>query len=789
MAAVDAVQGLKNYEILKTIGRGGMGEVFLARDLRLQRLVAIKYLRSDFCDVHWPGQLGLEAQLLPRLKHPNIVQIYHILDCDGSPALVMEYVDGRNLHVQQRERRSDLGELLRWLSEIAAGLAAAHAAGIVHNDLKAENVLIGSDNIARVTDFGIASVDLDLRGDIAALGALARKLLHDHPDISPGLEFLLQQLTDKNPSRRPTGQEAAQRLREAWLESTQDETALPVLESPEPVRRAHYGLPLGVIVAALAAGLAFYVFSQKSVQRDYVAVLPTTISGGSLTEQQQLNIRSTVQQALQQGVMATRTLALVNSREVSEASGKPAEIARVLGADELIASSLDCSQSSCELTIDRLGGAQLTVIVQRSTSIFLDSTLESYSIVQRQWHWLYPDSTEAADARELISDEAFLEYLSLYQSSYTGGVQAETFARLEALLGRANRFLPLYDLYTQSALEMHDQSGDARYLDKLQTVLTQAEFWAGKSLVLGKCRFNLALAKKDYAAAGREIEAIGELGGDEVLINKMLGDLYSEQSNYELAERHYGLVLELKPSRAAYYSVADNFYDSGRPGRAMEILEKSLRLYPDDIDVLGLMGMIALERGDLDEAIVRFEQSQAIQPHAIYYNDLGLAYLLSGDYSLARDVFKRNIERGNRRPIYLLNLADSEALVGNDETADRLYRDLIALAAAQESAVELWILSQAYAQLGLFERAISLLKRIENEGVERSDAAFNAALVYTLAGQNIAALVEVDRALGANFGAIWFALPWFDRLCNEPKFPGLISQAGFPDRCADTVIL
>lgn len=126
--------------------------------------------------------------------------------------------------------------------------------------------------------------------------------------------------------------------------------------------------------------------------------------------------------------------------------------------------------------------------------------------------------------------------------------------------------------------------------------------------------------------------------------------------------------------------------------------------------------------------------------------------------------------------------------MGSEETADRIYRELIALGSVPGD-VDLWIISQAYAQLGLFEQAIATLKRIESEGVERSDAAFNAALVYTLAGQDIAALVEIDNALNANFGAIWFALPWFDRLCKKPNFSGLLSQAGFPDRCGNAAPL
>lgn len=787
MTSGHSVPPPEKYEILQAIGRGGMGEVFLAKDLRLERQVAIKYLRRDLPSEAWQLHLRHEAQLLAKLNHPNIVQIYDVLEQDGSLALVMEYVDGRNLHIHLRERQVDYVELLRWLAEIAAGLAAAHEAGIVHNDLKAENVLIGQDGVAKVTDFGIAKSDTDIDVDILALGVLAASLLDDRPEITPALQDLLKQLQQKNSSKRPSSNEAALSFRRLWMDSTQDETPLPsiaIAKVASPKKTAALALAAFVTVAVTAG---FILWLQQPVQYTYVAVLPTVVeTAGELNEQQQLNVRSTVQQALQQSVMTTPNLALVSVGEVANVEGSLAEIARAVGADELISSSMDCGKNSCELTIERLAGDNLAVLKQRATSILVDSTLESYSIVQRQWRQLYLDSRASPDASELITEEAFKEYLELYQASYVGGgVQRETLARLETLLGDANRFLPLYDLYAHSALEMYDESGDVAYLDRLEALLTQADTWAGESILLRQSWFKLAIARRDFETASLEVKAMKELGGDVVLINKLYGDLSSYMAEYEKAGHYYMKAVGLKPSRELYYSMGATYYAWGKPEKAIATLKISNNLYPNDIRALGAMGMILMEAGYLDQAIFRLEQALAIQPHALLYNDLGLGYMLKGDYAGAKKQFAKAYSQGSRKPELILNLADAESLLGDKTAAGQLYSNLVAQEGASDDPVTLMFVSQSLAQMGLFDRAIAVLRRIERKGVERPQLAFGAALVYTLAGQNIAAMVEIEQALNSSFGAIWFSLPWFDSLCAEPQFSNLLGQAGISDRCAN----
>ena len=164
---------LGHYEILSAIGKGGMGEVYRARDTKLGRDVAIKILPRIFTsDPDRLARFEREARLLASLNHPNIGAIYGLEDVDGIPALVLELVEGDTLAERlAREARAvsgsskprdprrsglPLGEALTIARQIADALEAAHEKGIVHRDLKPANIKITPAGVVKVLDFGLA---------------------------------------------------------------------------------------------------------------------------------------------------------------------------------------------------------------------------------------------------------------------------------------------------------------------------------------------------------------------------------------------------------------------------------------------------------------------------------------------------------------------------------------------------------------------------------------------------------------------------------------------------------
>ena len=159
-----------NYEVVTPQGAGGMGEVYRARDTRLDRTVAIKSLPPVFAtDPDRLARFEREAKLLASLNHPNIAGIYGLEDVEGSPYLVLEFVEGETL--AQRLSRGPLSarETLEVGGQIASAMEAAHARGIVHRDLKPGNVMLSSSGSVKVLDFGLAKGDAGEAGSTSDL--------------------------------------------------------------------------------------------------------------------------------------------------------------------------------------------------------------------------------------------------------------------------------------------------------------------------------------------------------------------------------------------------------------------------------------------------------------------------------------------------------------------------------------------------------------------------------------------------------------------------------------------
>ena len=155
-----AGKSLGHYRIVSRIGLGGMGEVYLAKDSKLNRAVAVKTLPVSFSsDPNHLRRFQIEAKAAATLNHPNVATIYSVEEVDSQPFITMEYVEGKSLDTFILAGGLDLKTFLEWFIPLADALSHAHEKGIIHRDIKPGNIMITAEGVPKILDFGLAQID------------------------------------------------------------------------------------------------------------------------------------------------------------------------------------------------------------------------------------------------------------------------------------------------------------------------------------------------------------------------------------------------------------------------------------------------------------------------------------------------------------------------------------------------------------------------------------------------------------------------------------------------------
>jgi tetratricopeptide (TPR) repeat protein len=869
------------YRIEGQLGRGGMGEVYAGFDERLDRPVALKRIWSGWEeDATARKRFQREARAVARLHHPAIVQVYDWVESGDGDWIVMELVEGWSLRQLLREGPLAPGRAARLARDVLVGLAVAHAGGIVHRDLKAENVMIAADSSpgkveqAKILDFGLAkrvdpensetrlSSDGGLvgtlsamspeqvrggevgpRSDLFALGSLLYEMVTGAtpfrgdsaaevlqrictwdppparsviPVIPEALSAFLAHLLEKDPRKRPHSAEDALAELDAVLK---DLPALPTVDTiggslagrafrtavdrpvvpigpagpvvpgvldvpgtaPRPGRRGRLRWLIVAGVVALGLLAAAGAWLRPPPRTLYVAVPETTVTASGDTGQDLGLAASGVRTALLQGLLGFRHVAALEPSRDEAAAGDPVALARVLAADEVLTSRLECGPRTCRLELRRLRGADGRLLWTTGFTVAPGSLLEMGLAVVEHLRAAFPEARLRSGVPDLeVRAEDYEAYLRLkgrFDNREQGFSTDDLLAGLERLEGTSPRFLDP-PLYAAAALvQRFEATRDRADLERAAQAVERARSKAPEDprVLAQQATVARVAGRLDEAEAVLERLRRLEPGNAQLLQQKAF--LVEIRGQRQEAVKMMREVIQQLPSAASHFNLGSMLYRHGDVDGARRELEAGLALAPRHYNGLSHLAQLELASGDTKRAAALYEKLVSLSPESTELTNLGTAYLLVGRYADAARRFREALKLAPGSPSALLNLADAEFLVGRRQEAFALYRQVLEQVDRDPQPEKLLtVRAQALAHLHRSPEAVAAVQEALRLDPESPYRAYEASLVVALVGDETSALWNARRALDRGFDPRWFAFPWFDPL--RARLAGMTQQAG-----------
>jgi serine/threonine-protein kinase len=732
---------LLHYEILAHIGAGGMGDVWRARDTRLDRDVAIKVLTSDHgADPTQKQRFLREARAASALIHPNIVTVHEINSADGMDFIVMEYIRGGPLSALLSQGRLPLERSVEYAIQISDALRTAHEASVVHRDLKPGNIMITPSGLVKVLDFGIAK---RLTKDSATT-----------PDVTASGPLTLAGVTMGTP---------------AYMSPEQ------ALGDPVDARSDLFSF--GVVLYQMLTGvLPFQGQTNVTLLRQIVHDRPQSVR----------TVAAEVPPALSSVV--EKCLAKEPADRYASAAAVGDELRRFVSRPTTAApASIDATQAATIWHATavrpprRLPRWAYAAIV--GVPLILSAGWFIRSAITDRARNAAPAGAEAADANASATDlyQRATERLHAY---YREGNVDTAIKELELALERRSPY-PLADARLSLAYWRKNQvSPDAHWQSQ---ALASAERAVGGDPQLAPSHLAHGAALSINGQLDKAADAYQRAWTLDPTNSELLwrmGDLAVARKDQKAAEQHYRRSVEAGPKEwEAQLKLGGFYYRQGRYADALKTFETARDQAPDHTRVYSNLAAVYHQLDRTDEAAAVLQRSLEIAPDSITYSNLGTLLYFQGRYPEALSAFDRGVQLGANTYLRWGNLADAARMVsGNRQKAHESYTRAIQLARERLSANA--DDTDARSSLALYlirddrkAEALAELERVLSQNTLLPGMLFNTAIVAELAGQRARALDLLGRTLATGYQLREITHePDLVKLRTDPEYHKLVSR-------------
>jgi serine/threonine protein kinase/tetratricopeptide (TPR) repeat protein len=780
-------QKLDHYEIEKKLGEGGMGQVYLARDWKLSRQVAVKVLRQQLSsDPRSLRRFEQEARSISVLNHPNIVTIHDIGNVEGTPFIVMELVEGQSLRALMSQGPLPVRTTLKLAAQAADGLAKAHSVGLVHRDLKPENLMVTADGFLKILDFGLAKLfPQSLSSESAQTmeaathpGTVVGTLGYMSPEQASGHEvdfrsdqfslglICYEMASGKNPFKRNTGVQTL---------------AAIIDESPEPLRNLNPEIPS-----------AFQETVERCLSKSPQARFGTTYELATVLEE--LRDRMTESSA------QTATATARSWKRLLPLAAVALLLAVVLGVYEIDSrkSSLPPDSRGAGVPSD-LGNGILIADFDNQTGeeIFDESLQRAFSIgigQSQSIRVLPPSRVEGALKRMRKGGLGRLDEGAAREVAQREGAPLVVLPGIAGVGGSYVLTASIEDPSTGASLSSQMVRAESReqVLDALDRLVAQVRG------TLGETASAIASTSKPLMEVTTpSLEALREYS---------LGVESYKRWRLEEAKLHYENALHFDPDFTAARAslgmlLLELFHDEKGKGliqqavseldgltererlgilafnaqavendtaRAMGYLRARTSSFPDDVAAHHTLGWYLYQQKRFEDAAASFKGAIQADPYfMLSYNVLGWIYLYEwGDMAAAVDLAQQQITQDDTNQQGFDNLGAAYLGQGDWNRAEEAFRR--ALAIDPKFLISLSRLAHLYRVVGRYPEAVASFERIlETPYAEPASVELKELLITTHYDAGVACELngEKDRARG-HFEKYWEEIQ--ARLEREP---------------------